>query len=452
MTQYLILLAQKHESFRKTELEALAELEHVSVDLSHHDDNVPLLYVTLDCEEDARKLIRRSILARSIFEVWGRGNSLDTLHEDVQQRTSHLWPKYKHVSFKFDVISYQGSRTKEEQREIIESFAYVDFDGPISMKNPEEVFTIVEEYKYTTDLLRSKERRELKDICFGRFIASSQRDIIDQYDLKKRKYIGTTSFDAELALISSNIGLAAPGKIVYDPFAGTGSFLVAASHFGAMAVGSDIDGRQIRGTAKSNITTNYSQYNIKSQFLDTFVCDFTHNPLRTSFRLDAIICDPPYGVREGLKVLGSRNAERYADKLPTRLENGDLSHLRPDYIPPKKPYHFDALLDDLLFFAANHLVDNGRLCCWMPTANEDYGERHIPTHPDMNLISNCVQEFSKWSRRLLTYKRHPRGCTSSLRPITNSTRIYKEQFRDKYFRGFAKAKDHESVEWMEKSL
>jgi tRNA G10 N-methylase Trm11 len=40
MTHYLILLAQKHESFRKTELEALAELEHVSVDLSHHDDNV----------------------------------------------------------------------------------------------------------------------------------------------------------------------------------------------------------------------------------------------------------------------------------------------------------------------------------------------------------------------------------------------------------------------------
>ncbi|KAK9238676.1 S-adenosyl-L-methionine-dependent methyltransferase [Lipomyces kononenkoae] len=442
MKEYLILLAQKHESFRKAELEALAELEHVAVDLSQHDENVPLLYVTLDSEEAARKLIRRSILARSIFEVWGRGNSLDSLHEDVKQRTSHLWPEYKHVSFKFDIISYQGSRTKEEQREIVESFSYVDFEGPIRMKDPDEIFTIVEQYK--TPLLPVSGCREVKDICFGRFIARSQRDIIDKYDLKKRKYIGTTSFDAELALISSNIGLAAPGKIVYDPFAGTGSFLVAASHFGAMALGSDIDGRQIRGTARSNITTNYYQYHMESQFLDTFVCDFTHNPIRPSFRVDAIICDPPYGVREGLKVLGSKNPERYADKLPTKLETGDLSHLRPDYIPPKKPYHFDALLDDLLFFAAAHLVDNGRLCCWMPTANEDYGDRQIPTHPDLTLMSNCVQEFNKWSRRLLTYSRLPRdGSTTTLPPTARSTRIYTEQFRDKYFRGFAKTKDNE---------
>ncbi|KAJ8101557.1 S-adenosyl-L-methionine-dependent methyltransferase [Lipomyces tetrasporus] len=450
MPEYLILLAQKHESFRKTELEALAELEQVPVDLSGHDVNTPLLYVTLDSEEDARRLIRRSILVRSIFEVWGRGNPLERLHEDVKRRTSHLWPRYKDVSFKFDVISYRGSRTKEEQREIIESFSFLDFEGPIRMRNPEEVFTIIEEYNAAS--VPINDPRVLKDICFGRFIRDGQRDIIDKYDLKKRKYIGTTSFDAELALISSNIGLAAPGKLVYDPFAGTGSFLVAASHFGAMAFGSDIDGRQIRGTPNSNIVTNYNQYNVKSQFLDTFVCDFTHNPIRPSFRLDVIICDPPYGVREGLKVLGSRNTERYADRLPTRLENGDLSHLQLDYIPPKKPYHFDALLDDLLFFAADHLVDNGRLCCWMPTANEDYGERDIPMHPNLKLISNCVQEFNKWSRRLLTYSRRPRDCPS-LDPIAKSNRAYKEQFRDKYFRGFSRPKgDVAFDDWEEKSL
>ena len=38
-----------------------------------------------------------------------------------------------------------------------------------------------------------------------------------------------------------------PGKFVYDPFAGTGSLLYTCAHWGSMVVGSDIDGRQMRG-------------------------------------------------------------------------------------------------------------------------------------------------------------------------------------------------------------
>jgi tRNA (guanine10-N2)-methyltransferase len=42
----------------------------------------------------------------------------------------------------------------------------------------------------------------------------------------------------------------APGKIIYDPFAGTGSLLYAVAHWGAYVFGSDIDGRQMRGKSK----------------------------------------------------------------------------------------------------------------------------------------------------------------------------------------------------------
>jgi len=42
--------------------------------------------------------------------------------------------------------------------------------------------------------------------------------------------------DAEMAFLMANQGLAAPGKLVYDPFVGTGSILVAAAHFGAMTM------------------------------------------------------------------------------------------------------------------------------------------------------------------------------------------------------------------------
>ncbi|KAK9460189.1 S-adenosyl-L-methionine-dependent methyltransferase [Lipomyces oligophaga] len=442
MGRYLILLAQKYENFRKAELEALATLEKVDVDFSGHNCSSPFLFVTINDIESAQRLLRRSILARAIYEVWGAAGSLAALHEEVKSESCHMFPMYKDISFKFDIISFKSSRTKEAQRDLIDSFSYLGFEGPIKMRNPDEVFAIIEEYSESEN---EEETRQPRIIVFGRLIAESQRSVVDKYDLKKRRFIGTTSFDAELALISCNIALAGPSKIVYDPFAGTGSFLVAASHFGAMALGSDIDGRQMKGKAKgNNIRSNYKQYHLQSRFLDTFIGDFTHNPIRPSMFLDAIVCDPPYGVREGLKVLGSRDPDRYADHQPTLLHNGQFSHLQLDYIPPKKPYRFDALLDDLMDFSALHLADEGRLCCWMPTSNEDYEDRDIPYHADMILISNCVQEFNKWSRRLLTYVRLPRSAVrdgsvniGDSRPM----RVYDgEQFREKYFRGFNRSR------------
>ena len=55
--------------------------------------------------------------------------------------------------------------------------------------------------------------------------------------------------DAELSLVMANQALAKPGALIYDPFVGTGSLMITCAEFGAFTVGSDIDGRQIRGTA-----------------------------------------------------------------------------------------------------------------------------------------------------------------------------------------------------------
>lgn len=70
-------------------------------------------------------------------------------------------------------------------------------------------------------------------------------------------------------------------------------------------------------------------------------------------------------------------------------------HRQDKYIPPKKAYSFEAMLDDLLEFAAQHLVDDGRLSLWMPTANDEDVELGIPAHPHLGLVSGCVQTFNK---------------------------------------------------------
>lgn len=53
------------------------------------------------------------------------------------------------------------------------------------------------------------------------------------------------------------------------------------------------------------------------------------------------------------------------------------------------------MLDDILEFATEMLVDEGRISMWMPTANDQDEEFGIPSHPYLQLVSVCVQPFNK---------------------------------------------------------
>ena len=462
------------------------------------------------------------------------------------------------------------------------SFRYLGFLGPIRLKRADQTFTVFEEFdgllvpsslgegvervgdlvsslSLTTPLQEQQQEESLyqdskiipsspptpppftttlavpkpRRIYFGRYITSSQRSpILEKYTLKKRNYINTTSMDSELAFLTANITLARPNTIFYDPFVGTGSFLVACAHLGAYVLGSDIDGRMIRGTRARNLRSNFGQYGLDNWFLDGFVCDLTNSPLRCSGGgggssndattgggrrdsvgraggkggryLDGIICDPPYGVREGLKVLGSRtnkdhnnthheNGETKADrndndknkknemkKQEPRIIDGVPAYLQEGYVPPKRAYSLEAMLDDILLFAARTLVDRGRCSLWMPTARQEAGpdaaasteaesgegaraesegggggggEMAIPTHPALELVSCCVQDFNKWSRRLLTYQRIPGVEVDDLEGVEKIGREYRKgkgkgktanelnDFRRRYFQGFREAEE-----------
>jgi tRNA (guanine10-N2)-methyltransferase len=272
--------------------------------------------VKLQNDEAARALISRTILAKDISELWGRGTNYDELHADVRKRTSHRWADYDGIPFAFTLYGFSGKRSQDKRVEIISSFAYMGFNGPVQLKNPPLQFIVMEEYVGDPEAaaLGTSRIKEPRKVFLGRFIANSARDTIDKYDLKKRQYISTTSMDAELSLVTANMALAAPGKVFFDPFVGTGSFMIAASHFGALTLGSDIDPRSFRGKDEEkkkgkNVKANFKQYDIESKFLDAFTSDLTNTPLRNAQLLDAIVCDPPYGVREGLRVLGTRNGK-----------------------------------------------------------------------------------------------------------------------------------------------
>ncbi|KAI7241315.1 RNA methylase family UPF0020 protein [Hortaea werneckii] len=395
--EYLIRFVQQHETFRRPEIESLADLAGYSVEWLSYSDDSPFAIIRFKQAEipDAavQTVIQRSILCDQIYELWGSvgGSDYDLLRQDITSRTQHLWPQYRTSSFRFTVDSYHGKLSLAEQRDLIESFDFMSFEGPVRMKNPDQHFTIFEDYEL--------DAKHPYHLYFGRLIGEGGRKAINLYNLKKRSYIATTSMDAELSLITANLTQAGPGKLAYDPFMGTGSFPLACAHFGAVVFGSDLDGRSIRGKGARSVRNNFHQYHTAHRYLGGFIADLTNSPLRTSTvpsppqpdrptntpdknenrkhpplqpPLDAILCDPPYGVREGLKVLGSTRAHLHE---VVHLADGTPAHLQANYLPPKRPYSLGRMLEDILEFAAERLCEGGgRLGLWMPVAGAVGGE------------------------------------------------------------------------------
>ncbi|OMJ10847.1 tRNA (guanine(10)-N2)-methyltransferase [Smittium culicis] len=377
---------------------------------------------------------------QKVVEYWAQGSSFDLLKESYDNIGTPINPSLLSSDHKFLIEGIGRSFALNEQIEFIEQLEFLGFNGKISLSKPEHTIILIVDYgplyvpiDTTTDQnpnadintndshSRLKTTKTLKpdiyshrNMIVGRLIstATTSRSLINKYNLKTRKYLGNTSMEAEMSLVTANMAKVLPGHLVYDPFVGTGSFLLVASEYGAYTFGSDIDGRQIRGTAGfrrnvGGIDANVSSYKLGHLILGNIVSDITKLPFRDSAfpSINAIITDPPYGVRAGAKKLGRKSGNDPVKSLQL-VDGGEIpNHLRQDYYPPTCEYEMSNVIVDLLTLAAKVLVVGGRLVFWLPTVTDEYKDSDIPAHPSLTLIANSEQNFGSWSRRLITMEK-----------------------------------------------
>ncbi|XP_020082352.1 tRNA (guanine(10)-N2)-methyltransferase homolog [Ananas comosus] len=369
---------------------------------NHHVDS-PFHFVSLPSEEIARNIANRSILVKGIYELWGQGINYEELEKAVREfpderKLPYLTPE---STFRIVVDSFGKVISFEEQNERIQGLSYIPFQGRVDLKNPEHKFWLIEtdDYGANNGLPPVVQRT----VFFGREVGAADRKLLPTYQLKSRKYLGPTAMDAEMAFLMANQGLAQKGKLVYDPFVGTGSILVAAAHFGAMTMGADIDIRVVRDGRgpDCNVWSNFKQYNLPSP-ISLLRADNNLPPWRPGLKevFDAIICDPPYGVRAGGRKSGGRKLLKGAVGPYTVPEEK-----RFDHIPSTAPYSLAECVHDLLDLSARMLVMGGRLVFFYPVVREDgvTNNTQFPEHPCFTLIASCEQILSfRYSRILLT--------------------------------------------------
>lgn len=176
-----------------------------------------------------------------------------------------------------------------------------------------------------------------------------------------------------MALLMCNMARVAKGSLVLDPYVGTGSILVAAAHHGAYTMGADIDIRVLlpgkgdfQGTGNQqgqrDIFANFEQYRLQPP-LGLLRMDMHTPPFRDDLEavFDAIIGDPPYGVRAGGRKMEPRE--------------GVTVRNRATHIPSTKPYLLGECLRDLVSLSARLLKLGGRLVFFVPASVMSY--RHV---------------------------------------------------------------------------
>jgi len=278
----------------------------------------PLVYMNID-DETAKALLERSVLIKAFVKVYYEGKDLAELKENIKKNIGLIQPEMDSTeTFAFRVEPLNATLTKEEQVESMNSLEpEIFFQGKVNLKDPKRIFWLLEDWEND-----NKGNYKLKRIYLSKLIARAakgEKFFNEKYKLTARAYLGPTSCDNDLAFMMTNLARVKKGDFVLDPFFGTGGLIIPSAHFGAVTFGGELDMRVLQGYGvgrynpqskfeitekRANIWTNFRQYGLQRP--EILRMDSSKTPFRKGEIFDAIICDPPYGIRAMVREMGMR--------------------------------------------------------------------------------------------------------------------------------------------------
>jgi tRNA (guanine10-N2)-methyltransferase len=369
------------------------------------------------------EILSRCTLVKSVVELWGYGVTMDqcalatqdwvrntTLGQSIFQTVST-----PSQSWKLSIHTLGTRFTRDEQAGMRHQFSYLGFEGLVQMTDPDHEYMLIREVEMDgkgspmhprhglgkMTLIPENDARPPLACYFGRVLGGGVRkgrEGLSRYDLKHRAYLGPTSMDSELSFVMTNFGQVQTGSIVLDPFVGTGSILLSCALRGAYCIGADIDIRVLKGRSDTeNIFSNFDQFQLpRPEIMRTDNAHYDKHFRQHSPYFDAIVCDPPYGIRAGARKTGSR----LEDPRPILEEH------RHDHIAQTQPYPVSEVMEDLLDMASKNLRLDGRLVYIIPSFSDFNPDVDLPRHPCLQLVHSCYQPLSiELGRRIVVMKK-----------------------------------------------
>ncbi len=413
------------------------------------EDKVFLL-VELASEDVAVQLCNRAVLIKNIYEVLAHAGSFLELVDKAKEVNSSGVASIEEIrqnsskSWCMEVQTYGRVLKKEEKDILRDTFSFFDLRGPVVIKHADTTFTInIDFSKHRSAIAAGTYVPEsvFPDVTcyFGRVLGRGvMKDALKKYHLEKRLFLGPTTLDHTLSMIMCNLAGVRAHHLVLDPFVGTASILIAASHLGAHCTGTDIDIRVLKGgmyagasrdakaaaaagpagsppsgisalAAKRDIFANFQSYNLPAPELVRLdlhsfeahynVSHMSHNAQDGWF--DVLVTDPPYGIRAGGRKSGRQGEPALGrDVAPMDAEQ------RSTHIPATQSYPVEEVMLDLVHAAARLLVVGGSLCYLLPTPY-NFEVADLPQHPCLRLDALCLQGLStRHGRHAVLLRKH----------------------------------------------
>ena len=273
--RFLIQFAQQHVDFRLAELDSVLTMIGVASPRAHYDDvehdsalDHPFLEIELPSVEIAQRVVERAVLVKRVYELWASapGGELSTLEANVRAmvaaKDTNGFARYcdAATSWSLKVSGFNRKVPLPEQEALRAQFRFVPLAGAVKIRGAEHMFWLITDY--VSAHAQGKHPARPRRRFYAREVGVGPRHLIAAHTLKKRRFLGPTSMDAELSLVMANMGRVRKGTVCLDPYVGTGSLLVACAQFGAYCMGSDIDMRILRGKKGKCMRDNFEQYGL----------------------------------------------------------------------------------------------------------------------------------------------------------------------------------------------
>jgi len=278
---------------------------------------------------------KQTMACKGIFSVITSGRDLEECKENIRATDIETLNTLIDSSwcFRFEQMGRGKKPSTKRRTQIVEAFGAriaALHRQPVRLINARHQLVYLEDYrrKHGSPALSKDASAQKIWLLYQHTSETSNQQIrswVDRLSLSKRAFISTTSLSAERSIQLANLALDGDGKqkSILDPFCGSGSILLAATALGARCVGADkrnyllLRHRRVlqippskhrpqRGTEKVCIFDNFTELGLAEPriipainiFNETAISQYKNANQNEKF--DAIITDPPYGIRASL--------------------------------------------------------------------------------------------------------------------------------------------------------
>lgn len=308
--EIIFVLSGEHETLPKAEITACLEAENTSFNIKYHNEGILILEIP-DEELDIINILgKRIAYTHEICKLLFKTDTAN-LHKNVEE---YSWENIIPQDYAVRVKRVGSDKDFNSQAMEIEIGGIIKRSlgnkAKVNLENPE---TFIRTIVLDDRILISK-----------RLVKRSKKHF---YDIKphKRPFFYPGSMSPKLARGMNNLSRIKEGSTVLDPFCGTGGILIEAGIIGAKVVGIDIDEKMVEGTKKNLKYCNIKDYEVFQE---------DARNIKLSYKVDAIVTDPPYGI--SASTAGMESKQIYEESLLSMQEilkdEGYICMATPHYL------------------------------------------------------------------------------------------------------------------------